>query len=141
MLELLFLWKLGISVCGTFFLIHKFVVLKRMCGVFSSLGVFGFDKDDLFFWELGDLKIFERYTDTLDCYDTPKILILFLSILERTKNSRKTNNTSFECPNWLAQNTRRTDLQLFQGLSSNLFFKKCTFSRKVARQSLIELQN
>ena len=40
-------------------------------------------------------------------------------------HSRKTNNTSFECPSRWVQNTRRTDLQLFQGLSGNLSFKKC----------------
>ena len=45
-------------------------------------------------------------------------------------DSRKTNNSSFECPSKSVQNTRRTDLQLFQGLSCNLSFKKCVFYQK-----------
>ena len=47
-----------------------------------------------------------------------------------TSDGRKTNNTSYECPTWWFQNTRRTAFQLFQGLSSNLFFKKCIFYKK-----------
>ena len=40
----------------------------------------------------------------------------------KSYNSTKTNNTSFECPSKWFQSTRRTDLQLFLGLSRNLFF-------------------
>ena len=54
----------------------------------------------------------------------------FLDIITyffKSYNSRKTNNTSIECSSGWVQNTRRTDLQFFQGLSSNLFVKKCVF--------------
>ena len=47
-------------------------------------------------------------------------------IFTRT-NGRKTNNTSFECPNMWPQHTRRTALPLSQGLPCNLLFKKCIF--------------
>ena len=45
-------------------------------------------------------------------------------------DSRKTNNTSFECPNVQPQHTRRKALPLFQGLPRNLLFKKCIFQEK-----------
>ena len=48
----------------------------------------------------------------------------------KSYDSRKTNNTSFECPSRWFQNTRRTALNLFQGLSRNLSFKKCIFYKK-----------
>ena len=47
-----------------------------------------------------------------------------------TNNGRMTNNTSFECSSRWVQNTRRTALQLSQGLSRNLIFKKCIFYKK-----------
>ena len=47
-----------------------------------------------------------------------------------TNDGRKTNNTSYECPTWWYQNTRRTAFQLYQGLSCNLFFRKCVFHKK-----------
>ena len=49
-----------------------------------------------------------------------------------------TNNISFECPSQWFQNARRTALQLFQGLSRNLFLKSVFFTGKVVWQSLIE---
>ena len=48
----------------------------------------------------------------------------------KSYDCRKTNNISFECPGRWVQNTKRTDLQLFQGLSRNLSFKKCIFYKK-----------
>ena len=56
----------------------------------------------------------------------------------KSYDSKKTNSISFECPSRWVQNTRRTDFQLFQGLSHNLFFKTCVFTRKVAWQPLIK---
>ena len=48
----------------------------------------------------------------------------------RSYDCTQTNNTSFECPSKCLQNTRRTAFLLYQGLSRNLFFKKCTFQEK-----------
>ena len=48
----------------------------------------------------------------------------------KSYDSRKTNNTSFECHSRWHQSTRRTALQLIQGLSRNLSFKKCIFYKK-----------
>ena len=45
-------------------------------------------------------------------------------------DGRKTNNTSFECPNVWPQHSRGTALPLFQGLPRNLLFKKCIFYEK-----------
>ena len=62
-------------------------------------------------------------------YIKPTILDITTFIF-KIYDSRKTNNTSFECPSRWVQNTRRTDLQLFQGLSRNLSLKKCIFYQK-----------
>ena len=56
-------------------------------------------------------------------YDTTTYIL-------RSYDSRKTNNTSFECSSRWVQNTRRTAFLLYQGLSRNLFFKKCIFQEK-----------
>ena len=45
----------------------------------------------------------------------------------RTHDGKITNNMSFEGPSRWLQNTTRSDLLLFQGLSRNLSFKKCIF--------------
>ena len=47
-----------------------------------------------------------------------------------TNDGKKTNNTSFECLSKRVKKTRRTVLQLSQGLSCYLFFKKCSFYKK-----------
>ena len=61
------------------------------------------------------------------------IRLTFLDIITyhfQSYDSTKTNNTSYECPSEWFQNSGRTAFQLFQGLSRNLFFRKCIFYKK-----------
>ena len=71
-------------------------------------------------------------------YYTKSTFFDISTYISRSYGSRKTNNTSFECPcRWLS-NTRRTAFLLYQRLSS---LKSIFFRRKVVWQPLIEQES
>ena len=76
------------------------------------------------------LLVFEKLrvmSESADFHYIKSILFDITLDFSTTYDGKKTNNTSFECPSQWFQNTKRTALQLFQGLSHNLSFKKCIF--------------
>ena len=104
--------------------------LKELQSCSSSILLYllGHSNEVLFVFLLSELlKIQVVVARNVHFYYIKSTFFDIITSISRTNKSRKTTNTSFECPSRWVQNTRRTDLQLFQGLSRNLSFKKCVF--------------
>ena len=72
-----------------------------------------------------------RHFFTLYFYCIKSTFFDIITYYFKSYDSRKTNNTLIECPSRWVQNTRRIDLQLFQGLSRNLSFKNCVLLERL----------